>query len=421
MTEQPLAGWRYAAVWATVAVLAFLLPVVFDSKASLTKLCLIGIAVIFALSYNVLLGQSGLLSFGHAVFFGLSGFVSIHVINAIAAGKWPVPVLLVPLVGGVVGALFGVVFGSLSIKRHGTAFAMISLAIAELVAASSLLLDGFFGGEAGVSTDRGRGKALFGIDFGPQIQVYYLIVAFGVLSAMAMHAFTRTPLGRIAVAVRDNPERAEFLGYSMRVVRLIAFTISAFFAGVAGSLAAINYEIMTAVNLSPAASAAVLIMVYIGGVRHFYGPVIGAVLISLIQLSLSDVTPASLLYLGLLFILVVLFAPAGIAGLVDRHLPVLRAGLLHKLLPAYLVSGAACAVLVAGVVLLVEMNYHVTMNAGAGPVLKLFGVAVHTGSLGWWLGAVTVAVLGLLLFLRTLPRTAAAWDAVHARMGAPAT
>ncbi len=418
MRRRARPAWQFALFWLAIVVLALLLPQVFASKASLTKLCLIGITIIFALSYNVLLGQTGLLSFGHAVFFGLSGFATIHLINTIGRIQAPIPVLVAPLVGGLVGALFGLVFGALSIKRHGTAFAMISLAIAELVAASSLILEGFFGGEAGMSTDRTRAWPLFGIDFGAQNQVYYLIVACGVLSAIALQAFGRTPLGRMAAAVRDNPERAEFLGYSMRVVRLLAYTVSAFFAGVAGSLAAVNYEIMTAVNLSPAASAGVLIMVYIGGVRHFYGPVIGAILISLIQLSLSDVTPAWLLYLGMMFIVVVLFAPYGIAGVIDRHLPVLRARLMHRLLPSYLVAGAAVAVLAFGVVMLVEMNYHMTMNSAEGPIRNVLGIALDTRAAATWVAALAVATIGVLALRRAWPLVTDAWNDVHAAVQA---
>lgn len=405
-----------AAVWVAAIVLALLLPELVPSKTALTKMCVIGITIIFALSYNILLGQTGLLSFGHAVYFGLSGFAAIHVINLIGRHQLPIPVVLVPLIAGLTGAVFGLIFGALSTKRHGTAFAMISLAIAELVAASSLILEGFFGGESGVTTDRSVGPALFGIDLIPQVQVYYLIVAWGVVSAGAMYAYTRTPLGRMAAAVRDNPERTEFVGYSPQAIRLLSFVFSAFFAGIAGGLAAINYEIMTAINLSTAASGTVLIMAYIGGAGFFYGPIIGAILISLIQLSLSDVTPAWLLYLGLLFVITVLYAPTGIAGLIERHLPPLRARLVHRLFPSYLLSGAAGLVFAAGIIALLELNYHVTLNAHEGPVLKLFWLKVDaTHPLSWGV-AVLVTVAGFLLFRRTWPFVLNAWSDIDSRM-----
>ena len=403
-------------VWIVAIAVALLLPELVPSRTALTKMCLIGITIVFALSYNVLLGQTGLLSFGHAVYFGLAGFTAIHLINLIGRQQLPIPVLLVPLVAGITGAAFGLLFGVLSTRRHGTAFAMISLAIAELVAASSLILESYFGGESGITTDRSAGPVLFGIDLASQLQVYYLIVGWGVLSAIAMYAFTRTPLGRMAAAVRDNPERAEFVGYSARVVRLLAFIVSAFFAGIAGGLAAINYEIMTATNLSTAASGSVLIMVYVGGSGFFYGPVIGAVLISLIQLSLSDITPAWLLYLGLLFVVTVLFAPTGIAGLIERHIPLLRAGVLHRLIPSYLLSGGAGLVFAAGVIALLEMNYHVTLNAHEGPLLGLFWMKVDTGHPLPWAVAALVTLGGFLLFRRTWPVVANAWNEFDGRL-----
>ena len=237
MISTMLRGRSGAIIWILAIGLALLLPEFIPSKAALTKMCLIGIAIIFALSYNVLLGQTGLLSFGHAVYFGVSGFAAIHIINLIGRLQLPIPVFLVPLMAGVVGAVFGLLFGALSTKRHGTAFAMISLAIAELVAASSLILETFFGGELGVTTDRSLGPSFLGIDLVSQSQVYYLIVGWGVVAAGGMYAFTRTPLGRLALAVRDNPERAEFIGYSTRMIRLLAFIVSSFFAGIAGGLA----------------------------------------------------------------------------------------------------------------------------------------------------------------------------------------
>lgn len=416
MISTLLRGRSGAIIWILAIGLALLLPEFIPSKAALTKMCLIGIAIIFALSYNVLLGQTGLLSFGHAVYFGLSGFAAIHIINLIGRQQLPIPVFLVPLMAGIIGAAFGLLFGVLSTKRHGTAFAMISLAIAELVAASSLILETFFGGESGVTTDRSLGPVFLGIDLVSQSQVYYLIVGWGVVSAAGMYAFTRTPLGRLALAVRDNPERAEFIGYSTRMIRLLAFIVSSFFAGIAGGLAAINYEIMTAANLATAASGTVLIMTYIGGVGYFYGPLIGAIVISLIQLSLSDVTPAWLLYLGILFIVTVLFAPTGIAGLLERHLPLLRAGLFHRLIPSYLLSGAAGLVFCAGAVALLEMNYHVTLNAHEGPLLRLFWLTVDTTQPTAWILAILAGIVGFFLFRRTWPYVANAWSDVDMRL-----
>jgi branched-chain amino acid transport system permease protein len=225
--------WHYAQ-WVVAALAVAVLPYVFTSGASITMMSLMGFAIIFALSYNMLLGQAGMLSFGHAVYYGLGGFMTAHALNVIGAEKLPIPLPVLPLVGGLAGLSFALIFGWVSTKRSGTAFAMISLGIGELVAACSLILRGFFGGEGGISTSRTSTLRLFGISFGPQIQVYYLIAVWCLLCVAAMYAFTRTPLGRMCNAVRDNPERAEFVGYSTQMVRFIAFCVSGFFAGVAG-------------------------------------------------------------------------------------------------------------------------------------------------------------------------------------------
>ncbi len=140
-----------------------------------------GITIIFALSYNMLLGQSGMLSFGHAVYSGLGAFFAIHAMRWIGAGTLIWPMSLLPLIGGFAGALFGVIFGYLTTRRAGTPFAMITLGIGEMVFAASLMFPGFFGGEGGVTADRASGSPFLGIPgitFGPQIQVYYLIAAW---------------------------------------------------------------------------------------------------------------------------------------------------------------------------------------------------------------------------------------------------
>ena len=135
---------------------------------------------IFALSYNMQMGQAGLLSFGHAVFFGLGGYCTAHVLNAVKDGSFWLPTELVPLAGGLGGLFFAIIFGYVATKQRATAFAMITLGIGELVTACALMFKTFFGGEGGVSTNRMIGTSLFGLSYGPSIQVYYLIVAWTV-------------------------------------------------------------------------------------------------------------------------------------------------------------------------------------------------------------------------------------------------
>ena len=159
------------------------------------------------------------------------------------------------------------------------------------------------------------GKGWFGITYGPQIQIYYLIALWGFACVVAMYALAHTPLGRIANAVRDNPERAEFIGYNPQVVRFLMVVLAGFFAGVAGGLTALNYEIVTSESLHAYTSGLVIMMAFVGGVGYFFGPILGALLITVLQMAVSSLTAAWLFYFGLLFLVVVLYAPGGIAGI----------------------------------------------------------------------------------------------------------
>lgn len=398
-----LAPWFFGAL----ALLA--LPHIFSSGASLTMMSLMGFAIIFALSYNMLLGQAGMLSFGHAVYYGLGGFITAHALNVIGAGKWSVPLPILPLVGGLAGLSFALIFGWVSTKRAGTAFAMISLGIGELVAASSLILRGFFGGEGGISANRTATLKLFGLNFGPQIQVYYLIAAWCLLCIAAMYAFTRTPLGRMCNAVRENPERAEFVGYSTRMVRFIAFCASGFFAGVAGGLAAIHYEIVTSSMVGAVPSGFVLLMAYIGGIGFFIGPIVGAVLMTALQISLSDYTGAWLLYVGLMFVVVVMYAPGGLAGLLLMHRPLLRRGAWLRLAPAYALAALPVVMLVIGLVALIETSHHLLVKAAEGPAMRLFGVAYQATSPLAWVAMALLIGVGWLALRRIAPMVSTAW------------
>ena len=409
---------RRLLVWGAGAVVMIALPLAFGQGFALSLLSQIGIAAIFALSYNMLLGQTGMLSFGHAVYYGLGAFVSAHLLNAIGAGVWHLPVTLLPLAGGLAGLAFGIVFGYVTTRRSGTPFAMISLGIAEMVAASALMFPGFFGGEGGIATNRVVGEPWHGITYGPQIQVYYLIAGWCFACMIAMFALTQTPLGRMANAVRDNPERVKFVGYNPIRVRYVVFCLASFFAGIAGALGTINYEIVTAENVGVAASGSVLIMAFVGGVGHYFGPVIGAALVSFLQSALSNYTKAWLLYFGLFFMAMIMFAPGGIASLIAVHGPPLRHRLLSRLIPSYLLSGATLAVLLAGFIALVEMIYHMESAEELGAQFSLFGLAVNVDAPRPWIVATLVFAVGLALFLATLRLVRRAWAQVNAALQA---
>jgi branched-chain amino acid transport system permease protein len=401
---------KFYGIWAAIGLLLLVLPQIFGSGGALTTFSLIGISIIFSLSYNILLGQTGLLSFGHAVYYGLGGFLVIHAINIISANNFPIPLPVVPLVGGLTGLFFAALLGWVSTQRSGTAFAMISLGVAELIASSALILRTFFGGEAGISANRTKLFRVFDWSFGPQIQIYYLVAAWTLLAIIAMYALTRTPLGRMCNAVRDNPERVQFVGYDPHVIRYLAFCFAGFFAGIAGSLAAINFEIANSAYLGAVQSGSVLFSTYIGGVGYFIGPIVGAIFVTVLSLSLSDLTPVWQLYFGLFFIAVVTFAPGGITGLLMMHRPLLKSGTFGKVMPAYLIAFIPTLALLAGLVLAIETIVHHTVNPGDDPNIKAFGMSFNASSPITWTIALFLIVGGFVVARETWRRLARAWD-----------
>jgi branched-chain amino acid transport system permease protein len=387
-------------VWGGFALVLLLAPWAVSGGLALSILSQIGIAIVACLSYNILLGQGGMLSFGHAVYTGLASFVAIHALNQ--AGQGGLPVSLIPLVGGLAGAGFAIVLGFVTTRKAGTPFAMITLGIAELVFAMALMVPEFFGGEGGVSGNRVVGQPFMGITFGPPIQVYYLLAVYAFLCTAAMFAFTRTPLGRMLNAVRDNPERVEFVGYSTQRVRYLSFIIAGFFAGVSGGMYALHFEIATAEVVGAARSGAYLLFTFLGGATFFFGPIIGAVLMVLAGVLLSELTKAWLLYLGLVFLLMVMYAPGGVASLIMMNVRVALFGRLRELLPTYAGLAAALGVTLVGAGAVVEMIYHLQLNDTAGSELGYLGLKLSVSSALHWLAALAVlaAGLGLLEALR---------------------
>jgi branched-chain amino acid transport system permease protein len=359
-------------------IAALFLPLFFAPQSwLLAYLAQTAAMIVFALSYNLLLGETGLLSFGHAAYSGLGAFAAAHVFN-----RYGVALPLVPLIGGAAGACAGVLFGFISTRRAGTPYAMITLGIGELVAACVWLVPGWFGGEGGVPVDRASGPPLFAWTFGPAREAYALIAAWCVLACIAMFAFSRTPMARLANAVRDNATRVASIGFDPRRVRFTISVVSAFFAGVAGAMALINVELASAEGVGLARSGSVLIATVIGGASSFLGPVAGAALLTFFSVAVASVSPAWLLYLGLFFVWVVVAAPDGLCGLART-----------RVAPRVL---AASAWIVA-IVIASETAYAMQFDADGDGIAHVAGFALDGRTPMPWLVALACAVLAALL------------------------
>lgn len=407
----------HAAPWIFAAIVLLFIPFVFASNSAITIMNQMCITIIFALAYNMLLGQGGMLSFGHAVYMGVGGFACMHIINASEFfAMIPLPVL--PIFGGLFGMGLALIVGSFSTRSAGTVFAMISLGIGELIAACSVIIVAFFGGEEGISGDRTYGMPFFGVEFLQQIEVYYLIAFWTILSALAMYLFSRTPVGRMANAVRDNPERAEFLGYSARWVRFYSFVASGFFAGVAGALFAVNYEILTEENLNAAQSGVILLVTFLGGVGFFFGPIIGAIVFTLVQTVLSLETELWAFYAGTLFVATVMFFPGGLAGLIMMHAPAIKLGRFRLLIMPYIKTLIPGAIGVLGLAGLVEMIFHYRHAAKGDEEMTIFWTTFNSHALMPWVIVIAITVVGLWLCRRSSSEMVDAWNDANTPGGA---
>ena len=307
---------------------------------------------------------------------------------------------------------FGYVLGWLVTKQRATAFAMITMGLGELVSAAALMFMGFFGGEGGISIDRVMDTSLLGVSYTSPWQVYCLVLAWAFIAAVLMRLQTQTPLGRIANATRDNFERAQFVGYDPRMVRLLQFTLSGFFAGVGGGLYVLIYEIVTFDTVSAAKSANALLAVYIGGAGGFFGPILGTIVVVLLQSGVSLLSNAWLLYVGVLFIVMVMYAPGGLIGLLFMHVPIWRIGRLRELALPYLRAFPPALLILLGFVLLVELTSFTTIGAAQGKKFAIGGNVIDTTAPLPWLVALAALGLGALWMRREARGFRERWDAL---------
>ena len=388
------------------------LPNIFTTSFALTLFSKMGVLIIFSVAYNMLLGQAGLLSFGHAIYFGLAGYASIHILSAINESYLPsLPLILLPFIGAFVGLMLGICIGYLSTKRLGTAFAMISLGFCELVTALTLIFVVFFNGEDGIQADRVTGNEFLGFTYGPQSEVYYLILFWCIISVSLMYLLTKTPFGRMCNAVRDNQQRAEFVGYNVRKVRWLAFSLSAMFAGAAGSLHAINYEHIGFESVSLVQSGLVLFMAYIGGIGNFLGPILGAISLTYLDTMLSDITEAWVLYYGIIFVLVIAFAPQGISGIIMVHEPITRnnPSLLKKLVFPYTIFLVSIIILTIGFTSIIELIHSLKSSKDS---LKVYWLNINNNNIFIWIIFSLVFIGGVLLTKKCFRLVKEKWNDV---------
>lgn len=374
------------------------------------------VAALFASAFNVLAGQGGMLSFGHAAYFGIGAFATLHAMNALS-GQGLLPTPLMPVFGALGGAALGLVAGWFSTQRSGVYFSMITLALAELLHALAPHLKTIFGGEGGVPSMR---MPAWGFSFGTATEVYYLTLAWVVASLALLYFFTRTPLGRLTLGLRENAHRLKFLGYNVHLLRVLVFMISATFAGIAGGLLAMNNEAANYVLFDVRLSSEVVLNAYIGGVGVFFGPALGAAVMTFFGYAMSDLTRSWMLYQGIIFVVVMMFMPAGLSGIVVwwRDSKQSAATLLRYML-GWGIGSSLCA---AAVVFTVELlqralgnDYQSLLVEGQPwPAVNLFG---H----GWLPGAVLTWLMPLVLLAAggaLLKMTSSSWQALNEKEAA---
>ncbi|MGN6767129.1 MAG: branched-chain amino acid ABC transporter permease [Rhizobiaceae bacterium] len=297
------------ALWAILILFVLTAPAYIYTVFAMQLLCF----ALFACAFNLLLGFTGLLSFGHAAFFGAAAYLAGHAIKV-----WGLPPLVGILFGTTVAAVLGYVIGWLAIRRQGIYFAMITLALAQIIYFFGLQLP-FTGGENGLQgIPRGH---LFGfLDLNQPLVIYYFVAAIFLIGFFIIYRTIHSPFGQVLKSIRENEPRALSLGYNVNRFKLIAFIISAALSGLAGATKSVVFQFASLTDLHWQTSGEVILMTLLGGLGTIFGPVVGAVTIVSLQHELSSLGSWVQVVIGAIFIVCVLVFRRGIIGELARLL-----------------------------------------------------------------------------------------------------
>jgi branched-chain amino acid transport system permease protein len=305
-------GWekRYERAVFIVMVVAFLaLPFLIYPRFAMQLLCF----ALFACAFNLLIGFGGLLSFGHAMFFGMGSYLTAY-----SATAWGVPTEIAILTGAGTALVMGVVAGLLAIRRQGIYFAMITLALAQMVYFFCLRAP-FTGGENGIQAVP-RGKLLGLVDLNQPLAMYYFVFGVFLLAFMLIHRIIHSPFGQVLKAIRENEPRAISLGYRTERYKLAAFVLSATLAGLAGGLKSIVGQNASLTDVYWAMSGEVVLMTLVGGMGTVFGPVVGAIIIISMQFYLAELGSWVTVVQGVIFVVCVLAFRRGVMGEIEAFL-----------------------------------------------------------------------------------------------------
>jgi branched-chain amino acid transport system permease protein len=270
---------------------------------------------LFACAFNLLIGYVGLLSFGHALYFGWASYLAAH-----AAKVWGFPPELAILTGTLTACLLGIVAGSLAIRRQGIYFAMITLALAQMMFFFALQLK-FTGGEDGIQAVP-RGKLFGSIDLSDQTNMYFTTVGVFLFGFLLIYRIIHSPFGEVLKGIRENEARAISLGYKTDRYKLMAFVLSATLAGLAGSTKAIVLQIASLTDVDWPMSGEVVLMALVGGLGTVFGPVVGAFIVVAMQNYLAQVGQWVTVIQGVIFVVCVLAFRRGVIGEIAHYLKI---------------------------------------------------------------------------------------------------